>query len=136
MDLPYLGNIFKYQTKNRERDELLVFIQPTVVNDDVQTLRASLKEERRAKIAPDTYELAHPSDAAGRPLSTPVKRKGSIEGLLSRVVPCGIQRLLQWRIVAVKEPRSCPWGPRSRSESPGNLDNFRWLPELTVRPPG
>jgi general secretion pathway protein D len=75
MDLPYLGNIFKYQTKNRERDELLVFIQPTVVNDDLQTLRASLKEERRAKIAPDTYELAHPSDAAARPLATAVKKK-------------------------------------------------------------
>jgi general secretion pathway protein D len=73
MDLPYLGNVFKYQTKNYTRDELLIFIQPTVVNDDVQTLRASLKEERRARIAPDTYELAHPSDTAGP--STPVKKK-------------------------------------------------------------
>jgi general secretion pathway protein D len=75
MDIPYLGNVFKYQTKNYTRDELLIFIQPTVVNDDVQTLRASLKEERRAKIAPDTYELAHPSDTAGPPTSTPVKKK-------------------------------------------------------------
>jgi general secretion pathway protein D len=75
MDLPYLGNVFKYQTKNYTRDELLIFIQPTVVNDDVQTLRASLKEERRARIAPDTYELAHPSDSAGPPPSTPVKKK-------------------------------------------------------------
>jgi general secretion pathway protein D len=75
MDLPYLGNAFKYQTKNHTRDELLIFIQPTVVNDDVQTLRASLKEERRAKIAPDTYDLAHPADTAGPPPSTPVKKK-------------------------------------------------------------
>jgi general secretion pathway protein D len=73
MDLPYLGNVFRYQTKNYTRDELIIFIQPTVVNDDVQTLRASLKEERRARIAPDTYELAHPSDTAGP--STPVKKK-------------------------------------------------------------
>jgi general secretion pathway protein D len=77
MNVPYLGNLFKYQTKNHTRDELLVFIQPTVVNDDIQTLRASLKEEYRAKIAPDTYELAHPSQPAGRaPLGT-VKKKNS-----------------------------------------------------------
>jgi general secretion pathway protein D len=77
MDVPYLGNLFKYQTRNYVRDELLVFIQPTVVNDDVQTLRASLKEERRARIAPDTYELAHPPDGSGSPVATPtpVRRK-------------------------------------------------------------
>jgi len=75
MDVPYLGNFFKYRSNNHERDELLVFIQPTVVNDDMQTLRASLKEERRAKIAPDTYELAHPPDAAGPSTSAPVKKK-------------------------------------------------------------
>jgi general secretion pathway protein D len=77
MDVPYLGNLFKYQTKNRTRDELLVFIQPTVVNDDVQTLRASLKEEHRAKIAPDTYELAHPTEPNGPPPSTKVRKKNS-----------------------------------------------------------
>jgi general secretion pathway protein D len=75
MDVPYLGNLFKYQTKNYIRDELLVFIQPTVVNDDIQTLRASLKEERRARIAPDTYELAHPPDGGVSPTPAPVRRK-------------------------------------------------------------
>jgi general secretion pathway protein D len=75
MDVPYLGNLFKYQTKNYTRDELLVFIQPTVVNDDIQTLRASLKEERRTRIAPDTYELAHPPDGSVSPTPAPVRRK-------------------------------------------------------------
>jgi general secretion pathway protein D len=75
MDVPYLGTLFKYQTKNHTRDELIVFIQPTVVNDDIQTLRASLKEERRAKIAPDTYELAHPPEPNGVAPTTPVKKK-------------------------------------------------------------
>jgi general secretion pathway protein D len=75
MDVPYLGNLFKYKTNNRERDELLVFIQPTVVNDDIQTLRASLKEERRTKIGADTYQLAHPSDEAGPPPAAPAKKK-------------------------------------------------------------
>jgi general secretion pathway protein D len=75
MDVPYLGNLFKYTTNDKERDELLVFIQPTVVNDDVQTLRASLKEERRTKIGADTYELAHPTDYAEPSLAKPVRKK-------------------------------------------------------------
>jgi general secretion pathway protein D len=75
MDVPYLGNLFKYTTNSRERDELLVFIQPSVVNDDVQTLRASLKEERRTKIGADAYPLAHPSDEAEPPPPAPVKKK-------------------------------------------------------------
>jgi type II secretion system protein D len=75
MDVPYLGNLFKYTTNNKERDELLVFIQPTVVNDDIQTLRASLKEEQRTKVGADTYELAHPSDYGGPSSSAPVRKK-------------------------------------------------------------
>lgn len=73
MDIPYLGNLFKYQTNDRERDELLVFIQPTVVNDDIQTLRASLKEERRTKIGADAYKLAHPDETPGA-VPTPSKK--------------------------------------------------------------
>ena len=75
MDVPYLGNLFKFTTNSKERDELLVFIQPTVVNDDIQTLRASLREERRTKVGADAYELAHPSDYAGPPSSAPVRKK-------------------------------------------------------------
>ena len=74
MDIPYLGNAFKYKTNNRERDELIIFIQPTVVNDDIQTLRASLKEERRTKIGADTYKLAHP-DEVSEPTPTPSKKR-------------------------------------------------------------
>jgi general secretion pathway protein D len=78
MDVPYLGNFFKYKTNNRERDELLVFIQPTVVNDDIQTLRASLKEERRTKVGADTYQLAHPPEPPGPSTSAPVKKKSGL----------------------------------------------------------
>ena len=75
MDVPWLGNLFKFTTNNRERDELLVFIQPSVVNDDIQTLRASLKEERRTKIGADAYQMAHPSDEAEPAPPAPVKKK-------------------------------------------------------------
>jgi general secretion pathway protein D len=73
--IPYLGHLFKYSTKSKERDELLVFISPTVVNDDAQTFRASIKEERRTQAGPEAYPLAHPSDYSGAP-PQPVRKKG------------------------------------------------------------
>ncbi|HWC16409.1 MAG TPA: secretin N-terminal domain-containing protein, partial [Terriglobales bacterium] len=73
--IPYLGHLFKYSTKSKERDELIVFISPTVVNDNAQTYRASIKEERRTQISPDAYPLAHPSDYSGAP-PQPVRKKG------------------------------------------------------------
>jgi general secretion pathway protein D len=75
MDIPYLGYAFKFKTDMRERDELLVFIQPTVVNDDVQTVRASLKEEHRSKVGADAYKLAHPDDEPQATPTPPSKRK-------------------------------------------------------------
>jgi type II secretory pathway component GspD/PulD (secretin) len=76
MDIPYLGNLFKYTTNERERDELLVFIQPTVVNDDIQTLRASLKEEQRTKVGSEVYKLAHPGENAEAVPTPSKKRRG------------------------------------------------------------
>jgi general secretion pathway protein D len=63
-ELPYLGNFFKFQTHTRKRTELLVFIQPTVVESDIQTMRASLKEEKRTKVGSDMSTLANPEDYA------------------------------------------------------------------------
>ncbi len=65
--VPYLGNFFKFQTHSRNRSELLVFIQPTVVESNVETFRASLKEEKRTKVGSEMSELAHPDDDAGPP---------------------------------------------------------------------
>jgi type II secretory pathway component GspD/PulD (secretin) len=62
--LPYLGNFFKFQTRTRKRTELLVFIQPTVVESNIETLRASLKEEKRTKVGSDMSSLANPEDYA------------------------------------------------------------------------
>ena len=32
-DIPFLGNLFKYQTKNRDKTNLMVFLRPTVLRD-------------------------------------------------------------------------------------------------------
>ena len=73
--VPYLGNLFKTHGEHKTRAELLVFIQPTVVNNDVETLRASMKEERRTHMGRDTYDLAHPSDYADSPIEEPTPRR-------------------------------------------------------------
>lgn len=72
---PYLGNFFKFQTHTRNRSELLVFIQPTVVETNIETLRASLKEEKRTKVGSDMSSLANPEDYAAPPPDENVRRK-------------------------------------------------------------
>jgi general secretion pathway protein D len=73
--LPYLGNFFKFQTHTRNRSELLVFIQPTVVEDNIETLRASLKEEKRTKVGSEMSNLANPEDYASPAPDEDVRRK-------------------------------------------------------------
>jgi type II secretion system protein D len=72
--IPYLGKLFSTTTKTRDRNELLIFIQPTVVRDDRETLKQSLREELRTSVGRDTSELAHPTDYA-EPVGTPRPRK-------------------------------------------------------------
>ena len=45
--LPYLGNFFKFQTHQRTRTELLVFIQPTVVK--ITSKRCELASKRKSE---------------------------------------------------------------------------------------
>ena len=75
--IPYLGNLFKYHTQTHKRTELLIFIQPTIVNSDWQTLAQSIKEERRTQLGPATLPLARP-DAVPSPVAVPpaTRKKG------------------------------------------------------------
>jgi general secretion pathway protein D len=41
-DIPLLGNLFKYQTKNLDKKNLMVFIRPTVIRNAEQANRVSL----------------------------------------------------------------------------------------------
>jgi general secretion pathway protein D len=72
---PYLGNLFKFQTHTRKRTELLVFIQPTVVENNIETLRASLKEEKRTKVGSDMSNMANPEDYASPAPDENARRK-------------------------------------------------------------
>ena len=70
-NIPYLGRFFKYTTRIKKRTELLIFIQPTIVNNNVDAYRASLKEEKRSVVGSEMSDLAHPSDYA-----QPLQRNG------------------------------------------------------------
>lgn len=63
-NIPYLGHLFKYTTRIKNRTELLIFIQPTIVDNSLDVYRASLKEEKRSVVGSEMSDLAHPKDYA------------------------------------------------------------------------
>jgi general secretion pathway protein D len=63
-NIPYLGHLFKFTTRIKKRTELLIFIQPTIVENNLEVYRASLKEEKRSVVGSEASDLAHPNDYA------------------------------------------------------------------------
>ena len=60
MHLPWVGPLFRDTKKNTERDELIIFIQPTVVQSNAEMLAASENEKNRAETGPAAYQFAQP----------------------------------------------------------------------------
>ena len=56
MRLPVLGYIFKQTTRAVERRELLVLLQPTVVENDAETAIVSAEERYRTKLGDEVYD--------------------------------------------------------------------------------
>ena len=54
--VPLLGAFFKDNKENLSRKELIIFIQPTVVNDDAALRRASASEDLRTRVGADAAE--------------------------------------------------------------------------------
>jgi type II secretion system protein D len=77
--VPYLGNLFKFHTQTHKRTELLIFIQPTIVNTDWQAVAQSIKEERRTQLGPSTLPLARP-EAVPSPVAVPPTRATKKKG--------------------------------------------------------
>ncbi len=68
MRLPVLGYLFKQTTRKVERQELIVLIQPNVVEDDGELAQASGEERYRSKVGDDAYAQAAPSVFANTPV--------------------------------------------------------------------
>lgn len=59
MRIPVLGYLFKQTARNVKRTELLVLLQPTVVEDNADLVRASEEERYRTKVGDDIYSEAN-----------------------------------------------------------------------------
>jgi len=66
--IPFLKNLSGANTKDKDRSELLVFIQPQIIETTADLETANRDEARRSVIPPDAYEFAKP----------PYKNSGSL----------------------------------------------------------
>ncbi len=83
--IPGLGKLFRTDTDTKTRKELIVFIQPQVVNDNMSVRHTSYNEDLRTKIGAEAAErfpqVVSPPVAA--PLE-PEKKKNFFQRLFSR----------------------------------------------------
>ena len=54
--IPLVGHVFKTSNNSVSRKELLVFIQPTVVEDNAELIEASYEQDVLGKVGADAYE--------------------------------------------------------------------------------
>ncbi|HEY8992082.1 MAG TPA: secretin N-terminal domain-containing protein, partial [Luteolibacter sp.] len=62
MDIPYLGSVFSTTSKTKDRSELLIFIQPTIVGNEKELDRVQADVDGRYRVSP---ELRHFADGPG-----------------------------------------------------------------------
>lgn len=68
MRIPVLGYLFKQTSREVQRQELLVLLQPTVVENDAELAQASWQERYRSKIGDEAYAEAAPPAFANTPV--------------------------------------------------------------------
>ncbi|MEY3479469.1 MAG: hypothetical protein RIQ71_244 [Verrucomicrobiota bacterium] len=68
MRLPVLGYLFKQTSREVRRQELIVLLQPTVVENDEELAKASWQERDRSKLGDEAYAAAAPAAFANTPV--------------------------------------------------------------------
>lgn len=63
-NIPIIGNFFKYQTRKRNKTNLMVFLRPTVIRSSQQT----------ASVVADRYDYVRGAQIAAQPEKTPMLR--------------------------------------------------------------
>ena len=58
MDIPVLGYLFSDTKKNKERDELIIMIQPTVIETDADQIAANEAEKQRTILGREAVQAA------------------------------------------------------------------------------
>lgn len=57
-DIPYLGKLFAYNKNYRDRSELMIFLQPSIVNNDRSLKEVQKGMDSRYKVAPDSRKFS------------------------------------------------------------------------------
>ena len=57
-DIPYLGKLFSTNTNTKDRSELMIFIQPSIVNNDRSLNEVQNDMDSRYKVSPDSRKFA------------------------------------------------------------------------------
>jgi type II secretion system protein D len=78
-DIPILGYLFKDTTKSKERDELIIMIQPSVIETDADQIAVNEEEKQRTILGREAVEAAEgapgeelpQSQSTAQPLLTP-----------------------------------------------------------------
>jgi len=68
MRIPVLGYLFKQTSREVRRQELIVLLQPTVVENDEELAKASWQERYRSDMGDEAYAEAAPSAFANTPV--------------------------------------------------------------------
>ena len=75
-DIPFLGQLFKSQTNNKQRTELIIFIRPTVMRNDMAATAEARRRSRMLKTF-DELELDKQFERPGTPTNSPPATPGS-----------------------------------------------------------
>jgi general secretion pathway protein D len=91
--IPGLGKLFRNDTDNTERKELVIFIQPNVVTDEAAIRQASIREDLRSGVGSDAAQkfpqniappVAAPAPAAVPAQPAPSAKQKWYQGLFKR----------------------------------------------------
>lgn len=91
--IPGLGKLFRNDTDNTERKELVIFIQPNVVSDEAAIRQASIREDLRSGVGSDAAQkfpqniappVAAPAPAAVPAQPAPSAKQKWYQGLFKR----------------------------------------------------
>jgi type II secretory pathway component GspD/PulD (secretin) len=79
-DIPYLGNLFSTTTTKDDRSELMIFIQPTIVNNSRTLDDAQVDLKGRYVSSPEITDFADPPPPEAVPVEEPKPAKKSRSG--------------------------------------------------------
>jgi len=82
-DIPLLGYLFKDTSKTKERDELIIMIQPTVIETDADQIAANEAEKQRTILGHDAVAAAMGSAQAAAASATTPRDTGKAAGVPS-----------------------------------------------------